>query len=278
MSETNNSFRELRATDHSLHYLGRVLADDTTVEFRDELPLEAPVERYVFANGFTGTMESMALPRCVAAHEGYDARALGSSHNHPNRSIERYAGEIIAVAGVTNPELSAPEVTGIHLVGVSMGGAAVLVAARDCPNLLSVDAQVPACVSRTNQLFDLILGTSQRKREFQRLMRHDPGFALRAAVCGIAGVLRRPLGVAGEMVDLATRKVSKDIQAIQAMEKAPHIRITVGDEDGLIRKAGVIAAARELGVEVWTGKTGHVEGVLTDAEYTREIIRMNLAA
>lgn len=275
MSETTTGFRELRATDHSLHLAGHVLVGDTVVQFRDEMPPE-PEERYVFANGFAGTKESVALPRCVAAHEGYDARAMGSNHNRIGNTISRYAEEIAAVASAENPDNA--EASAIHLVGISMGGAAVLRAALDCPRVKSVTSEMPACVSDTNQMLDLVLGAPDRTREFTRLITEQPGFALRTTLFSLLGIVRRPLGFIGEAVDLATEKVSEEIKALQKLENPPHLRIVVGDRDGVVRKSGVIRVANELGVEVHVENTGHVNGVLTSPEFTKRVIEMNKAA
>lgn len=278
MSGTTTGFRELRASDHSLHLAGRVLVDETTVRFRDEQPLDGAAERYVFANGLMGTKESVALQRCEAAHAGYDARALGSNHNRLGRSLDRYASEIAAVATVEDDERGAPPAEKIHLVGISMGGAAVIRAAIITPNVVSVTAQVPACVSDTSQLLDLLQGTPDRARELTRLVREQPGFALRTAFFSLLGTIRRPLGFLGEAVDLAREKVSSDIEAIQKLENPPTLRIIVGNRDGIVRKSGVISAANKLGVEVLVADTGHVNGVLTDPAYTQTIIAMNKAA
>lgn len=278
MSETFTGFRELRATDHSLHLAGHVLVDDTMVRFRDEQPLEDTAERYVFANGYMGTKESIALPRCVAAHAGYDARAMGASHNRFGHAIARYASEISAVAAFEDETGGRPEVEAVHLVGISMGGAAVLRAALDCPKLKTVTAEVPACVSDTHQILDVLQGAPDRTKEFVRLIREQPSFALRTAFFSLLGTIRRPLGFLGEAVDLAIEKVTEDVEAIANMDNPPSVRIIVGNRDGLVRKGGVISAANKLGVEVLVADTGHVNGVLTDPAYTQTIIAMNKAA
>jgi pimeloyl-ACP methyl ester carboxylesterase len=278
MSETALGFRELRATDHSLHLVGSVMVDETIVRFRDEQPLEQASERYVFANGYGGTKESMALPRCVAAHGGYDARAMGSNHNHFENTISRYAGEIAAVAGLEDEKSTRKSVDTVHLVGISMGGAAVIRAALLCPKVATVTAEVPACLSDSSQLLDLLQGVPDHARELSSLIRNQPGFALRTAFFSLLGTIRRPLGFLGEAIDLATEKVTEDIRNLRQMERPPEVRILVGDRDGLVRKRGVIQAANRLGVEILVIDTGHVNGVLTDPKYTQRVIDMNKAA
>jgi len=278
MSETSSGFREIRAGSHSLHLLGSVLVDDTIVRFSDEQPFETIGERYVFANGFSGAKESMAVPRCVAASAGYDARALGANHNHIANAISRYADEIVAVAGIEDKTQERNEAERVHLVGVSMGGAAVLRAALLYPKIATVTAEVPACISDTSQIIDFFQGIPERSRELKRLIKQRPGFVLCAAFSSLIGTVRRPLGFIGEAFELATEKVTKDIKAIQATPNSPHIRILLGDKDGIVRKQGVINAANRLGVEVIVLDTGHINGVLTDRNYTQKVIDMNKAA
>lgn len=277
MSETNLGFRELRAGSHSLHLLGSIMVDDSIVRFTNEQPYSQSSERYVFANGFTGTKESMSIPKCVAASAGYDARALGSNHNHIDHAISRYAGEIAAVAN-TEQDGATSMNERVHLVGVSMGGAAVLRAALLCPKVTTVTAEVPACISKTNQLLDLIQGAPERAAEIKKLVIEQPGFALRTAFYSMVGTIRRPLGFLGEMLELATEKVTEDINMLQNSPNPPHIRIILGNVDGLVRKRGVIEAANKLGVEVIISDSGHVNGVLTDRAYTQNVINMNRAA
>ena len=159
-----------------------------------------------------------------------------------------------------------------------MGGAAVLRAALTCPKVATVTAEVPACVSETSQLLDFLQGAPERAKEFKRLIQKEPGFALRTAFFSLVSTVRRPLGFMGEMIELATEKVTNDIEALQSIPNPPHIRIIVGNVDGLVRKRGVIEAANKLGVEVIIGETGHVDGVLTDRAYTQNVINMNMVA
>ena len=274
MSETTHSFRELRATDHSLHLLGRVNVIDSEVMFREERPLEGDIdESYVFANGLFGTMETMALPRCVAASAGYNARALGAQHNRGNSAIGYYAQEIAAVASVDINE--APS-RAIHLAGVSMGGAGVIKAAAICDNVVSVTAEAPACVSDTSVFLDTLLGAPKRLQEVVQLVRDEPAFALRAVMCSIANTPRRLRGLYGEIFDLATMKLAEDVAIIRSKPNPPHIRILVSDKDGMITKRGLVQGANRLGVEVIVvPDSAHVHGVLTGKAYTQRIIDMN---
>ena len=222
-------------------------ANGVDLAARMDLPARPPIGYALFAHCFTGSKDNLAASRIssgLAAHGlgvlRFDFTGLGDSDgDFSNTNFSSNIEDVIAAVNW----MSEQEMPADVLIGHSLGGAAVLVAASQLPN---VDAVVT--IGAPSEPGHLMHRFSQSEREIEEkgyanLSLAGRPFTIRkqflddikqARVLDAAAELKRPLMVMHSPID---REVGvENASAIFAAAKHPKSFISLDDADHLLTK------------------------------------------
>lgn len=258
-------------------------SDGHELSARLDLPAGAPRAFAVFAHCFTCTKDILAARRIAstlaAAGVGvlrFDFTGLGSSQGEfANTNFSSNVEDLVRAAAYLRDNYSAPSI----LIGHSLGGAAVLVAAHEIPEARAVvTINAPADVAHVLKNFGTSLEEVRDKGEAE-VMLSGRRFRIRSSF--IADAEQYRLADRISSLGKALLVMHAPLDAVVSIEHAskiflaarhPKSFVSLDDADHLLASAGSAAYAARV-IEAWASKYIPEATAASDDETTDALIR-----